>query len=481
MTKQIRLNAFDMNCVGHQSPGLWRHPRDRSWDYASLAYWTDLARTLERGKFDGIFLADVMGVYDVYGGGPDAALRNGVQVPVNDPTLIIPAMAAVTEHLGFGVTCTLSYEPPYPFARRMSTLDHLTGGRIGWNIVTGYLDSAAKAMGQQRQVAHDMRYEIAEEYMEVVYKLWEGSWEDGAVLRDRASGIYTDPAKVHRVTHHGAYFDVEGIHLSEPSPQRTPVLYQAGSSSKGQAFAASHSECVFVGAPSSQIVGPTVARLRKQVAAQGRDPANVLVFAMMTVIVGETDEAALRRLEDYKTYVSHEGALVLMSGWTGIDFSGCRSEEVVRHMRNDAVHSAIDRFTIADPQKIWTVGEVADFIGIGGASPIIVGSPGRVADELESWVRETNVDGFNLTYQVMPETFVDFVDLVVPELQRRGVFKRDYAPGTLREKLFGAGPRLRDPHPAARFRCRAGLPTQGKAEQPDSHHFTASSRTKRYP
>jgi FMN-dependent oxidoreductase (nitrilotriacetate monooxygenase family) len=321
-------------------------------------------------------------------------------------------------------------------------------------------------MGRQRQTAHDTRYEIAEEYMEVVYKLWEGSWEDGAVLRDRASGIYTDPAKVHRITHHGTYFDVEGIHLSEPSPQRTPVLYQAGSSSKGQAFAAGHSECVFVGAPSRHVIGPTVARLRKQVAAQGRDPADVLVFAMMTVIVGETDEAALRRLEDYKAYVSHEGALVLMSGWTGIDFSGCRSEEVVRHMRNDAIHSAIDRFTIADPQKVWTVGEVADFIGIGGASSIIVGSPGRVADELEAWVRETGVDGFNLTYQVMPETFVDFVDLVVPELQRRGAFKRDYAPGTLREKLFGAGPRLRDPHPAARFRRHAGLAAQASARQP---------------
>lgn len=459
MTKQIRLNAFDMNCVGHQSPGLWRHPRDRSSDYTSLAYWTDLARTLERGKFDGIFLADVMGVYDVHGGSPDAALRNAVQVPVNDPTLIIPAMAAVTEHLGFGVTCTLSYEPPYPFARRMSTLDHLTGGRIGWNIVTGYLDSAAKAMGRQRQAGHDTRYEIAEEYMEVVYKLWEGSWEDGAMLRDRASGIYTDPAKVHRIAHHGAHFDVEGIHLSEPSPQRTPVLYQAGSSSKGQAFAAGHSECVFVGAPSRQVVGPTVARLRKQVAAQGRDPADVLVFAMMTVIVGDTDEAALRRLEDYKAYVSHEGALVLMAGWTGIDFSGCRPEEEVRHMRNDAIHSAIDRFTIADPEKVWTVGEVADFIGIGGASPIVAGSPGRVADELEAWMRETGVDGFNLTYQVMPETFADFVDLVVPELQRRGLFKRDYAPGTLREKLFGAGPRLRDPHPAARFRRVAGPPS----------------------
>ena len=177
MTKQIRLNAFAMNCVAHQSPGLWTHPDDRSSQYNRLGYWLDLARTLERGRFDGLFLADVLGVYDVYGGNVDAALRNAAQVPVNDPLMLVSAMASVTDNLGFGITCTLSYEPPYPFARRISTLDHLTDGRIGWNIVTGYLDSAARGMGKAKQTAHDDRYDVAEEYMEVVYKLWEGSWE----------------------------------------------------------------------------------------------------------------------------------------------------------------------------------------------------------------------------------------------------------------------------------------------------------------
>ena len=184
--KQIRLNAFEMNTVGHQSPGLWAHPRDRSASYSDLDYWTGLARILERGRFDGIFLADVLGVYDVYCGSPDAALRHAVQVPVGDPMLLVPAMAAVTEHLGFGVTCTLSYEPPYTLARRLSTLDHLTRGRAGWNIVTGYLDSAATGMGLAVQPRHDQRYDIADEYMQVMYQLWEGSWEEGAAVRDRA-------------------------------------------------------------------------------------------------------------------------------------------------------------------------------------------------------------------------------------------------------------------------------------------------------
>jgi alkanesulfonate monooxygenase SsuD/methylene tetrahydromethanopterin reductase-like flavin-dependent oxidoreductase (luciferase family) len=166
MTKQIRLNAFDMNCVGHIQHGMWTHPRDTSWNYNTLAYWQHLARTAERGLFDGIFLADIVGVYDVYKDSPAASIINGVQIPVNDPMLLVPAMAAVTSHVGFGVTSNLTYEPPYLFARRASTLDHLTGGRFGWNIVTGYLDSAARGMGRPQQPDHDTRYDVADEYME---------------------------------------------------------------------------------------------------------------------------------------------------------------------------------------------------------------------------------------------------------------------------------------------------------------------------
>jgi len=171
--KKILLNAFDMNCVGHINHGLWTHPRDRSVDYNTLAYWTNLAKLLERGKFDGLFIADIVGVYDVYQQSLDVTLKESVQLPVNDPLMLVSAMAAVTEHLGFGLTVNLTYEAPYLFARRISTLDHLTGGRVGWNIVTGYLDSAARAMGLSEQIAHDERYDRADEYLEVLYKLWE--------------------------------------------------------------------------------------------------------------------------------------------------------------------------------------------------------------------------------------------------------------------------------------------------------------------
>lgn len=451
MAKEIRLNAFDMNCVVHQSPGLWRHPRDRSRDYRSLRPWIELARTLERGLFDGLFLADVLGVYDVFGASPDSALRHAAQVPVNDPLLLVPAMAAATEHLGFGVTVTLSYEAPFPFARRMSTLDHLTEGRIGWNIVTGYLDSAAKGMGQAGQRAHDDRYAVAEDYMQVVYKLWEGSWADDAVVVEKDRGVFTDPTRVRKVRHDGPHYSLDALHLSEPSPQRTPVLYQAGTSPAGRGFAGRHAECVFMSGPSKQVIAPRVAAVRAAAVEAGRAADDILIFAMMTVIVAETDEAATALLAEYRGYADPEGALTLMSGWTGVDFSRLDPDAVVEHVENEAGRSALENITRADPHRRWTVREVAEHVSIGGIGPVVVGSPQTVADQLESWIDDTGLDGFNLAFVVRPETFERVTDLLVPELQRRGRYKRAYAPGPLRQKLFGR-PRLADSHAGHAFR-----------------------------
>lgn len=450
--RQIRFNAFAMNCIGHQSSGLWAHPRDRSSDYVKLGYWTELAKTLERGKFDGIFLADVLGVYDVYGGGPEAALRNGAQIPANDPMLLVPAMALVTEHLGFGVTGNLSYEPPFTFARRMSTLDHLTQGRVGWNIVTGYLDSAAKSSGETRQRAHDDRYEVAEEYMQIVYALWEGSWADDAVRRDRKAHVYTDPDRVRPVVHQGRHYQLDAIHLCEPSPQRTPVLYQAGTSAKGKDFAARHAECVFVSGPSERVIAPRVADLRRLAIAQGRSSDSLRIFSLMTIVLGSTEADAQAKYADYRAYAREEGALTLVSGWTGVDLSQLALDDEVRHVATEAGRTALENITRADPTRVWTVREVAEHVAIGGIGPVVVGTPEQVADALEDWMAKTDVDGFNLALAIAPETFVDIVDHLVPELQRRGRYKSDYPPGTLREKLFGQGPRLPANHIATSYR-----------------------------
>ncbi|MGO2471504.1 MAG: LLM class flavin-dependent oxidoreductase, partial [Microbacterium gubbeenense] len=199
MMKRIILNAFDMSCVTHQAPGLWRHPENRADRYTSLDEWVELAKLLERGGFDALFLADVLGVYDVWRGSGEAALTDADQVPLGDPVVPISAMAYATTHLGFGITVASTYDHPYALARRFTTLDHLTGGRVGWNVVTSYLDSAARNLGRETQMAHDDRYGVAEEFLEVAYKLWEASWEDGAVLRDRETGVFTDATKVHPI------------------------------------------------------------------------------------------------------------------------------------------------------------------------------------------------------------------------------------------------------------------------------------------
>lgn len=452
MTKKFSFNAFEMNCIAHQSPGLWRHPQDRSVEYKDLEYWTDLAQILERGFFDGIFIADVLGIYDVYHQSAEHALTGAVQVPVNDPLQIVPAMAAVTKHLGFGITTSISFEHPYPFARRISTLDHLTKGRVGWNIVTSYLESGSKNLGLKTQVNHDNRYDIADEYLEVLYKLWEGSWEEGSVLRDREKGIFADHKKVHPIQHEGKYFTVPGIHICEPSPQRTPVLYQAGASSRGQKFASQNAECVFIAAPSKIATKKVVQGIRQKLAQEGRDPYSVKIYALLSIVTDETDAKAEAKFKEYQSYGSYDGALTLLSGWSGVDFSQYQPTDKVEYIQTNAIQSLLDSYVNADPERVWTIEEIANWNSLGGNGPVLVGSAETVSDALQQWVEDTDIDGFNLAYILAHQTFADVVEFVVPELQKRGVYQTSYAQGTLREKLFGAGPYLPENHRGAKYR-----------------------------
>ncbi len=459
--KAIRFNAFQMNAASHQSPGLWRHPADTSHRYTDPDYWIELARLLERGLFDGVFLADVLGVYDVFHGSHEAALRHGVQVPLGDPLLLVPLMAQATRHLGFGVTAAISYEHPYAFARRMTTLDHLTRGRVGWNIVTGYLDSAARNLGLTRR-AHDDRYDQADEYLDVVYRLWERSWDDDAVRRDRRTGVYVDPARVHPIGYHGAHYQVSGIHLCEPSPQRTPVLFQAGTSARGVAFAARHAEVVFISGPTPAVIARHVRSLRAAVAAAGRDPGSLLIYAQALVITAPTEAQARAKQADYEAFIDIDASLALLSGWTDVDFSRYPADATIDYIDTDAGRTALASFSAADPDRRWTVGEAARFVGLGGRGPVITGDPGRVADALEAWVDGTGIDGFNLTYALAPESMRDVVDLIVPELQRRGRYPTAHTPGTLREQLFGAGPRLSVAEIARRIGPDAAQPSPAR-------------------
>ena len=446
--RTLAVNAFDMCCLGHIQQGLWRHPRDRSKNFEHLAYWTDYAHRLERGLFDGLFLADVVGIYDVYQNSPDAAIRSAVQVPVNDPILISPAMALVTRHLGFGVTVNLSYESPYLFARRMSTLDHLTQGRIAWNIVTGYLDSAARAQGFQQQMKHDDRYDLADEFMEIVYKLWEDSWADDALSSRFDSRDYADPTKIQAIKHEGKQYRLDARHLCSPSIQRTPMLYQAGASARGQAFAGKHAECIFLNGQSFEALAALTKAFRSQAVACGRKREDIKIFVGASLIAASTKAEAQDRYDEYKQYVDSEAALVHASASMGVDLAKVDLEEPVQTsvQQSQAVQSNVQA-VMQQHGKQWTKADLLRQMVLGSRQAPIVGSGSELADYLVNLQMCCDVDGINLSRTVVPECFDDFIDHVVPALQDRGAYKTKYEEGSIRRKFFGAD-RLPLNHPA---------------------------------
>ena len=449
-SKPIRMNAFTQCSICHHSKGQWKHPLDgSSQGYKDVGYWVELAQLLERGCFDSLFLADVHGTYNVYKGSRETAVRHAVQFPSNDPTLVISAMAHATRRLGFACTYSTTYFPPYQAAKVFSTLDHLTRGRIAWNVVTSYLADANANFGIDDQLAHDERYDRAEEYLEVVYQLWEHSWEEDAMVRDVEGDMHTDPSRVHEIDYRGRYFNVPGPHMCEPSPQRTPVLFQAGQSGRGVQFAARHAEAIFAIYPHMEAARKSIAAVREQTRAAGRQPDHVKVFPGVSVIVAPSDEEAQLKLETCKRYRSPEGALALFCGWIGIDIAQFPSDVNLLDMKTDAIQGLVNYFAEIDPDRKWTIQDIGELISIGSVMPKIVGSPQTVADELERWMAVTDCDGFNLVPVTQPSGFRDFVELVVPELQRRGRMRTAYEGETLREHYFGAGNRrLFAAHPA---------------------------------
>ncbi|KAI9685822.1 MAG: hypothetical protein M1822_004100 [Bathelium mastoideum] len=464
--KQLIINAFAMQAPGHLNPGLFKYPKDEGRKYNSIQHWMSLAKELEEAKFHAIFFADVLGGYDVYKGPAnlEPTIPAAAQFPINDPLYTIPAMAAVTESIGFGVTASTTYEAPYALARRFSTVDHLSNGRIAWNIVTSYLDSAARNFSLNTQIEHDERYRIANEYMDVTYKLWEGSWRDDAVLPpDDPSGAYADPKRVREIHHKGKYFNVPGPHLCEPSRQRTPFLFQAGTSTAGRAFAAKHAEAIFLNGHTPELVRPSVDSIRKQAEELGRDPQSIKIVAGLLVVVAETDEAAKEKYKQLASYGDHEGALALFGGWSGYDLSKYGDDEDFRFSDTapPAVRSMVNHWASASPQGLtWNKKTIAEWLILGGNGAKVVGNPVTVANELERWAEVSDVDGFNFSYASVPETFRDIVTLLLPELRKRGLFWEDYAVpgGSLRENYLGqkGQSRLSNTHPGARYSWKAG-------------------------
>jgi long-chain alkane monooxygenase len=456
--KRLILNLFEMNCVSHITHGLWRLPGNNRERFNDIEYWTDLARLLEAGGFDAVFLADVIGTYDTFRGSADVSIREGLQIPNNDPLLVVPAMAAVTEHLGFGITFSTTYEPPFAWARRLSTLDHLTKGRVGWNIVTSYLPNAARNFGLAGEVDHDTRYEKADEYLDVLYKLWEGSWDEDAIVADRERNVFADPARIRPIDHDGRWFKVEGPHLTSPSRQRTPVLFTATASAAGSRFAGRHAEVVFTGGPDTAFLQRTIATIRQAAVDAGRRADDLRFITTAGVIVGRTEQEAADKLAEFQRLSSPEGYLA--HAGLAFDPAAFAPETRLGDLPGDL--EGIGRWRTADPDK--TVGEFLAGFGDLTEHPLFaVGTPETVADEIERWLDDVGIDGINLLQYHSYGTAADFVDLVVPVLRERGRLRSSYDKGeSLRQRIFGAGDRLPDRHHGARYRGGAHLQRQGQ-------------------
>jgi FMN-dependent oxidoreductase (nitrilotriacetate monooxygenase family) len=453
VSKRLILNLFEMNCVSHITHGLWRLPGNGRERFNDIEYWLELARLLEGGGFDAVFLADVIGVYDTFRGSAATSIREGLQIPSNDPMLVVPAMAAVTRNLGFGITFSTSYEPPFAFARRMSTLDHLTKGRVGWNIVTSYLPNAARNFGLDDEIEHDRRYAIADEYLDVLYKLWEGSWDSDAVVADRDGGIYADPARIRPIDHAGKHFRVAGPHLTSPSRQRTPLLIQATASPAGIGFAGRHAELLFTGGADEDGVRRTTDRVRQAAVDEGRLAEDVRFVVQAGIVVGRTQAEADAKLARYQAVASVEGVLAHAS--LPFDPTAFPPQTPLREVVGGAARAG--RFPIDLEQ---TAGEFLAARGDLAHGPFFVaGTPEQVADEIERWLDRTGIDGINLRQFHSYDTARDFVELVSPVLRARGRLREGYRDGeTLRDRVFGAGDRLPQRHRATRYRGGAGLP-----------------------
>lgn len=448
--KPLFFGLYEQANIGDGSgaASLWTHPRDQRLDSPNgFEYWLHLARLADESHLDLMFFGDVLGIYDLYQNSAQSALHWGVELPAHDPLMHIPALAATTRHVAFGATVSTSYDHPFAHARRLSTLDHLSRGRLAWNIVTSYLPSAARNFGLAAQREHDERYALAEEFLQVSYKLWEGSWADDAFVGRREPPLFAHPQRVRAIDHQGRYFACAGPHVSHPSPQRTPLLIQAGWSPRGKRFGARHAEVIFVGDSDPHQVAAGLAEIRQLALAEGRVDADIRALAGIQIVVGKTRLQALAKLEDYQRYYAAEASLTAYAGWSGIDLSRYRDDEPIAKPTGHTESAAAKAPLLAgDLRRRYARVE-------GNSGITLVGTAEEIADQLSTYVRASGVDGFLLHQFIAPGSFEDFVQYVRPHLIERGLYREHPPQGTLRSRLRSDGAdRLPATHPGGRYR-----------------------------
>ncbi|HEY8450437.1 MAG TPA: LLM class flavin-dependent oxidoreductase [Bacillota bacterium] len=434
--RQMALVAFMQAANVTVYAGSWRYP-SAELDFLTLPYYQKIAQILEQGKFDMVFFDDRLAMPGVYGDSVADSVRHGARVVKLDLLPVLGAMAASTRHIGLGATYSTTYYHPFHVARVFASLDHLSGGRAAWNVVTSANDAEAQNFGYDDHLEHDTRYDRADEFVAVVHGLWD-TWDDDALLLNREQGLFADPDKVERLNHQGQWFRSRGPLTVPRPPQGYPLILQAGQSQRGRQFAARWADCVFTHAFSLAASKAHYAEQKELVARYGRNPDEFKILPMVYVIVGETEAIAREKEALLLQLVDPVASLVLLAELANYDFArhgldDLITDDLIQSM--SGIRGVVEALAKHLGRENVTVRRLAEHRATINQAPRFVGTAQQVADQMEVWFREQACDGFVIAATHLPGTFEEFVRLVVPELQRRGLFRTAYSGRTLRENL----------------------------------------------
>ncbi|BDH57942.1 LLM class flavin-dependent oxidoreductase [Tsukamurella sp. PLM1] len=434
MARQLHLGGFQIASHVTHSHAAWRHPAS---DPAFLTpeYYHRIGRILERGTFDFLFFADLLSVPTRFGDDIDESLRRGTQASATlDPSIVAASIGAVTSRLGIAITKSTTYFHPFELARILSSLDHVTRGRIAWNIVTSLSQSEALNFGHDEHLEHDLRYVRAQEFVETAVELW-ASWEPGALVQDKESGVFADPARIHAVSRDSEHFRTRGPLPTPRSPQGRPVLIQAGSSSRGKDFAAQWAEAIFEIDPTPEGRRAYYDDVKSRAVNFGRNPDHVKIFPSFIPFVGETESIAREKQAFHNELADPISGLITLSVHTDHDFSQYDLDKPVADVTVSGTQGLFDVARRLSERDNLTLRDIGKLYAEGVLLPQFVGTASDIADQIEEGFTGGEADGYILSAASSPGTFNDFVDFVVPELRRRGLFRREYAGTTLREHL----------------------------------------------
>lgn len=433
MPKHMHLCGFLIAGPVVHSHAIWRNPKHET-PFLSLAHYARIAQLLEQGCFDFLFFADRLAIADRYADSHVAGIRHGDQDSTRmDPLPILGAMAAVTRHIGLGGTRSTTYDAPYNIAREFATLDHISGGRAAWNVVTSMNDGEALNYGSVPHLGHDERYDRADEFMELAFKLWD-SWDEDALILDRAAGLYADPDKVHYVKHEGRWFQSRGPLNIPRSPQGRPVIVQAGSSGRGKRFAARWSDIIFALQPNIERMKVFKTDVDAALADAGRPGGSKVLMAVMPFI-GATLAEANELLALHDSLADPVAGLSTLAAHANMDFSGLPMDATVNEIAATGSQGNIAALRSITPDGSMTIAEAGGVYARGVMCPRLVGTAEDVADELIAIIDSGAADGFVVSPAFLPDTFESFVNAVVPILQGRGYLRSGYAGGMLRDMV----------------------------------------------